>query len=243
MKYSVIIGTYAGQNNLSKMILAILGMTIPPEEIIVWSNYNEQNPFDYSELKNQYKHIQFIECSGNDGCFSRFAMAYLIKSPYVMVFDDDTVPGKRWAENCIESMKKIGDGILGTRGVTLAGAKYQSRNSAGIGAYNEDIKECDLVGHSWFFKRENIKYLFGTLPIHWVTGEDIQLSACAKIAGIRTYAPPHPKENKEFWGSTERGLGNNRSRLCYIDSNQTHKRTETVQFWIKNGWKPLFMEK
>ena len=243
MKYSVVIGAYAGQKNLPKMISAILGMTIPPEEIIVWSNYNEQYPFDYSELKNEYKHVQFVECNKNYGCFARFAVSYLTKTPYVMIFDDDTVPGKRWAENCIESIKKIGDGILGARGVILTKAKYIPRDSAGLGAYNEDIKECDLVGHSWFFKREYIKYLFEKLPVHWDTAEDIQLSACAKIAGIRTYAPPHPRENKELWGSIHRGLGNDRKRLSHQDRNQQKKRTEVVQFWIKKGWKPLFMEK
>jgi len=243
MKYSAIVGTYAGQQNLSRIIPAITEMTVPPEEILVWSNYNEQQPFDYSQLKDEYKQVRFIECNMNCGCFARFTMAYLTKTPYVMVFDDDTIPGKRWAENCIKTMEEVKDGILGSRGVRLDRPQYIPRDSAGLGAWNTTTVECDLVGHSWFLKRTYIKYMFEQLPIHWDTGEDIQLSACAKIAGIKTFVPPHPRENSEFWGSIQRNLGNDRKRLSHQDKSQQQKRTEVVRFWINNGWKPIFMEK
>ena len=63
----------------------------------------------------------------------------------------------------------------------------------------------DIVGHSWFFKKEWITQLIKELPDideeMFVCGEDMHLSyVLQKYLYIPTMVPPHPLENKELWG-------------------------------------------
>ena len=70
---------------------------------------------------------------------------------------------------------------------------------------NNDIPiQVDLVGHSWFFKKEWLSYMWREIPNpkYNTCGEDMHFSyMLQKYANIPTYVPPHPKNNKELWGS------------------------------------------
>ena len=77
---------------------------------------------------------------------------------------------------------------------------------------NTSTVEVDLVGHSWFFRREWLTKFWNDLPPvsgFDFMGEDMHLSfAVQRYLGISTYVPPHPTDDREMWGSTmpQRGV-------------------------------------
>lgn len=236
MRYSVIIGVYNGAQNVPRILGALRHQTKKPEKVFVWAN----------RIVGPLIGATTVQTPDNLGCFARFSLVGVCQTEAVMVLDDDTVPGCKWAENCINVMEAHKrDVILGCRGIILKGPSYAPFKEAGLYGGNIHTQECDLVGHSWFFMREHGHFMFDRMPVLWSTGEDMHFSAHAKMAGIRTYCPPHPKSNRDAWGSTEPRLGGAPGRLHTSGpkGESFRLRGQVVKGLIDRGWRPLFKEK
>jgi hypothetical protein len=220
---------------------AIRAQSIKPAQIWLWINYHEDNKdFDPETLgvdrvfKNDF----------NWKFYGRFAAALLADTEYVALYDDDTIPGRRWHENCLETMKTH-EGIMGSAGIILKGNRYVNHDRCGWPTQNTEVTEVDLVGHSWFFKREWLRYLWQEKPVTWDNGEDIQFGFMAKIhGGIPTYCPPHPSEEPELHGSilgNELGIDNKATSTNSSVSHQTFftERDVCVQTGLQKGWKTV----
>jgi len=201
-KITVILNVYKRPHVLIEQITAVKKQTFSPEKIIIYKNFVEgiELPKIPDELN---KNITIIESSENFGVWGRFAIGLLANTEYVCIFDDDTIPMPKWFENCINTMK-VTPGLLGTNGVIFKkGVEYNGEN-VGWNTPNETTKEVDIVGHSWFFKREWLQYLWDYIPNYDSVlrrGEDIAFSAMLQKNGIKTYVPAHPKDEKDLWGS------------------------------------------
>jgi len=171
----------------------------------------------------------------------RFAFGLLAKTEYVAFFDDDTIPGPKWFENCMNTINSGYDGILGSVGVILKSDNYSNNTKVGWGYTPNQIPvEVDLVGHSWFMKKDYLRYLWYEEPLSWENGEDMQLSYLAqKYGNVKTFVPPHPLSDTSIWGSLpDKGVkyGNDMNASW---RNKTHSpiRNELVKEQIKRGWK------
>ena len=238
---TVILNCYRRPYNLKMQIEAIRNQTVPPKNIWLWVNdHSDNHGFDYSDLGIDRIFLNDF----NWKFYGRFAAALLCDTDYVAIFDDDTVPGERWFENCFSTMKEK-PGILGSAGVILNSQRYMDHRRSGWAAKNDDIEKVDLVGHAWFFKRDWLKYLWREKPPTWDNGEDIQFSYSAqRYGGIQTYCPPHPKNDKSLHGSI---LGNELgidSKATSNNNEVTHEqffseRDQCVYYALQNGWKTV----
>lgn len=235
---TVILNCYKRPQYLQEQIEAIENQTIPPNDIWIWYNKPEdQKQHDLTDLG--YK---VTTCNYNFKFHGRFAFGLLVQTKYVAFFDDDTIPGKNWFQNCLDTIEKGYDGILGSAGIYLKGNQYDPHQKIGWnGIHNEQVCEVDLVGHAWFMKKDYLRYLWYEDPISWDNGEDMQLSYQAqKYGNIKTYVPPHPKSDHSIWGSLpEKGskYGNDENANWIKKSNHRPLRNQIVQEQIKNGWK------
>ena len=238
---TVILNSYRRPYNLKRQINAIKNQTIGPKEIWLWVNDHEDNHgFDYSDLGID----KVFHNNHNWKFYGRFAAALLADTEYIAIFDDDTIPGREWFENCLTTMGTH-EGILGSAGILLNDYHYVNHDRCGWPTQNAEAEEVDLVGHAWFFKREWLQYLWKEKPPTWDNGEDIQFAYSAKTyGGIKTFCPPHPPNNREMHGSI---LGNELG----VDSKATSNNNETThqQFFserdkcvihgIENGWETV----
>jgi hypothetical protein len=240
---TVILNCYRRPQYLKEQIRLIKEQTIKPEQIWVWVNHHEDNEsFDFSDLDVD----RVIRSNFNWKFYGRFSIAMLADTEYVALFDDDTLPGNKWFENCIETMD-IKDGIMGGAGVKLKGKQYREHTRFGWSSQNEEIVEVDLVGHAWFFRQSWLKYLWMEKPFTWENGEDIQFSyCCQKFGGIKTYCPPHPKDDfakhsslKGYeYGVDDKATSNSRNHSVFYQ-----QRDACVANAIDNGWKTVEMRK
>ena len=84
-------------------------------ETALWVNHDPETEFDEALLKG----IPHVRSSNrNWGVWPRFLFCAEFKSEYVCVFDDDTIPGSRWIENCLKTMNST-PGLLGANGVLI----------------------------------------------------------------------------------------------------------------------------
>jgi glycosyltransferase involved in cell wall biosynthesis len=234
---TVILNCYRRPEYLESQIKAIKEQTIQPKEIWLWVNYHEDNKkIDFTSLgvdrvfRNDY----------NWKFYGRFAGALLARTEYIAMFDDDTIPGNQWLENCFATMKTH-EGILGGAGVILKDDKYFGHDRYGWSSQNEEVIEVDLVGHAWFFKTEWLQYLWKERPFTWENGEDIQFSYLAqKYGNIKTYCPPHPSSDRSLHSSLkgyELGVDSKATSATRNYSVFYKQRNACVKNAIDNGWK------
>ena len=204
---SVILNCYKRPQYLQEQYLALEEQTYTPKNILIWQNKGDLENFKplNENIANQ---CTSAVSNTNFGVCARFSYALNCRTEYVCVFDDDTIPGKKWLENCYETIQQH-EGLLGTIGVIFNDLNYHSFFRYGWDNPNEQTEKVDIVGHSWFFKREWLSAFWSDtdLPLYYTSGEDIHFSyAIQKYLNLNTYVPPHPVSQPDLWGSKP-GLG------------------------------------
>lgn len=235
---TVILNAYRRPYNLEPQLEALRKQTIQPKQIWLWVNYHEDNKnYDFKNFGiDRIFHNDF-----NWKFYGRFAAALLADTEYIAIFDDDTIPGSKWFENCFETMKTH-EGILGSAGVILNSTTYTNHVRCGWPIQNKKPTRVDLVGHAWFFKREWLSYLWAEKPPTWDNGEDIQFSYLAqKYGGIQTYCPPHPPKERELHGSILGDKLGIDDKANSINNKTSHwqLRDMCVKYAVANGWKTV----
>jgi hypothetical protein len=199
-KVSVVLNGFERPHTFPLQLQALNNQTVQPLEILTWINGSYKiHDFDYKLLNQTKLSIN----SFNYGVWARFSFALNTRGDYVCIFDDDTIPGPRWIENCLSCMEKQ-EGLYGAIGIIFEDLDYIKYNRHGWANPNEEIVQTDIVGHCWFFPREYLSAFWreATIPLSSVCGEDMHLSySIQKYLGKSTFVPPHPKENKDLWGS------------------------------------------
>lgn len=239
MSITTVLQIYKRPDYLKEQLEAIDTQTIKSERIFIVHNEGGVK-FDIPERED----IQYFYISPNQKFHPRFALGLLAKTEYVSFFDDDTIPGSRWVENCINTINKH-DCICVTNGRII---DRINKRQYGPGWSNPSDKEVevDFGGHAWFLKKKNLKYMFYDDIIEYNNGEDIQLSANAKIfANIPTFVPPHPISDKTLWGSDpEKAMKFGCDSVSSWIVNKTHNQERYRLFdeYVKRSWK-LLLEK
>jgi hypothetical protein len=243
---TVILNLYKRPHVLQEQINSIRNQTIKPKHIIIWKNYaiNDSTIIDIPKEISQDKSIVIVDCNQNLGVWPRFLMGLLFNTEYVAVFDDDTIPGKMWFQNCITTIN-IYNGLLGSIGLIFnntSGYYNDNYQRHGWVRPNIDTIQVDFVGHAWFFRRIWILELYKILPDYdnfLICGEDMGFSWALQQIGINTYVPPHPPNNIEMFGSIPELAWKygNESIAISKDSNNLNKFLSMFLFYKNKGFK------
>ncbi len=202
MSICAVLTLYKRPYTLIEQLTAVQNQSVPPQKIIIWRNASPgvSMPSIPPELM---KNVTIIDSSENFGVWARFSVGLLVNTEFICVFDDDTIPGRRWFENCLNT-QKTHPGLLGGIGIVFdEGTQYKGTRYGWDGVCDEPI-EVDIVGHAWFFRQEWLSILWQFHPTYDImlrAGEDIGFSFMLQKCGIKTYVPPHPKDQLELYGS------------------------------------------
>ena len=234
---TAILTVYKRSRYLSQQIEALRNQTIPPTEIWVWTNQADVSIEDFSTLADRV-----VVSNSNWKFWGRFALANMVRTRYVALFDDDILPQENWFRNCIDTLSNSGNHILGGSGVILpASGGYSSKHKVGWnGHHYQDVTDVDLVGHAWFFNKQVLKYMWAEEPHSWDNGEDIHFSAMAlKHGGIKTVVPPHPDSDESLWSCRPdfgKAVGRS-STATYKEEGHHAVRDDVVNAARASGWK------
>jgi hypothetical protein len=249
---TALLNGYRRTENLDRQIEALRQQTVIPTDVMIWHN----RPGPDKEFNMGVSGIsRSAYCNVNLGVWARFAYALNAKTDFVCVFDDDTIPGPRWFENCLATMAQK-EALLGTIGLLYDNppqplspevSYYNKLQKIGWNAVNNNAPvEVDLVGHAWFFKRSWLSLFWRELPDpkFEFCGEDMHFSfMLQKYLGIPTFVPPHPPDQKDLWGSVQGQLGVDDNSLWEknaADASGTPFRLALNDFFIqqrRKGWK------
>jgi hypothetical protein len=241
---SVILTAWQRPQHLDEQVARVLGQSVPPCEVVLWYNQPPKamglwQRKQLLEFQNANK-VRKIVCDHNFGIIPRFLMAPAMEGDYVCIFDDDTMPGERWFENCLRFVDKERTlcGTIGLRFLSKTEPKTEAPRMGWDGC-NEKLEFVDLVGHSWFFRREWARHFLEIEPRSRVFGEDIHFCAMLQRHGIRVACPPHPKSDTSLWGSVKGKLGVDRVAISSQDRSREY--ADVLRYEIEHGFKPMLL--
>ena len=239
-----IINCYKRWDGLSDIVNALERQSLPPKEIHILFN-TLPPPELVNELRNKASTTNIVCSDKNLGVWNRFAYALNIKTEYICIFDDDTVPGEKWLENCNNSMIER-EGLYGTVGLRLYDKDcYMNHRRFGWPSPNVETEEVDLVGHSWFFKREWLPFYWRDLPPahgYDFMGEDMHMSfAIQKYLKLPTLVPPHPSDNHSLWGSIASSRGVDSHAISM--TGKASRMDYAVKRLVDLGWRLPYVSK
>lgn len=230
---TVLINGFLRLDNIKLMVEALRNQTIQPNKIIVYYTKPTKD-FIVPFIDN----VDFIVAEEDHGLPSRFAIGLITKTNYLCIMDDDMVPGNKWLEICLDLIKKENAVICGY------GMKYNNsmsdlnaRRFGDHGESNEKPEQVDVGGHSWFMKKEWLKYFWMEDPIDWKVSDDIHFAYTLKKYGnLKIIVSPHPVSDKTIWSNTMLELG--------MGTRSLHARKEEdVNVWKnpveQNQWEML----
>jgi hypothetical protein len=196
-RIGVILNTYK-RRNIGLQLEALRGQTVKPADLLVWRN----DDWTDEEFRSLAGDVRFVRASENMGVWPRFLVGCLVKSDFVAVFDDDTVPGCRWLENCLTCYERQ-PGVYGANGIRLPSGTYHGGSRHGWVRPVDRVEQVDVVGHAWFIPQWLCLSVMRLCGDHLRAGEDMALSFTAQQNGFDTFTPPHPRHNREPWGSLD----------------------------------------
>lgn len=233
MEIGVVLNTFR-RKNVRMQLDAIAMQTIQPKEVLIWRN--DDWPDD--EFKCLAEGNRFVKASENFGVWPRFFAASLISCEFIAVFDDDTIPGSRWLENCRDCYRK-NRAVYGSHGIRLPSDKYRGGVSFGWKKSCSQAERVDVVGHAWFFPRWLASRVLDVYDGCLTAGEDMALSYVAQVNGFDTFTAPHPAADLRMWGSLSgRQLGHDEHAISHTKSGWNGYEKEYQRFRAM-GWKLL----
>lgn len=242
---SVVLNLYKRPQNLELQLDALDKQTLKPKEVLLYQDGTGDTVKIPENIKDRFNLIEISE--ENKGVWARFDFAKrIVQNEYVCVFDDDTICGSRWLENCHSNMMEE-EGLYGTIGILLteqikSNYPYRGFFRVGWDGFIEDRTQVDFVGHSWFFKKSWLEYLFEAPQVikqYKLVGEDMAFSYQLQKKDIKTFVPPHPKSNLDLFGSMPLlalELGTSKEAVSYA-TGASGDMNEAINFLLNNGWK------
>ena len=244
---SIVLNLYKRPENLELQLKALEKQTLKPKEILLYQDGTSETIKIPENVKDKFDIIEIGQ--ENKGVWERFRFAQRkATSKYVCIFDDDTIPGSRWLENCMTEMLKQ-EGLYGTIGIVMKNPKKYPEGF-GTNYYRvgwegnlNHTAEVDFVGHSWFFKKEWLEYLFDApaqIQECKLCGEDMSFSYELLKHNIKTFVPPHPKNNLEMFGSNPQKAWELGSNKCAISMNENNlNNMKKAISYLIDDWQTL----
>ncbi|TSA11186.1 MAG: glycosyltransferase [Deltaproteobacteria bacterium] len=244
-KISVILTAWCRPQFLEEQVERVLDQSIHPHDVVLWYN-SPPKKLGFLERKQLVsfkndKYIKKIICDYNFGIIPRFSMASCMEGEYVCIFDDDTMPGERWFEHCLSYVdnKNVMCGTIGLRFLSSNELKTE-KPRMGWEAMNTHLEYVDVVGHSWFLRREWARYFWDEEPLLRSFGEDIHFCAMLQRHGIGVVCPPHPAHDKSLWGSVKPERGVDKVAIS-CSSDKSKEFWQVVRHEIERGYKPILL--
>lgn len=246
---TVVLTAYKRIDSLKLQLDAISAQTQKPKEIWLFQDKVAKDYFItiQDQLLEAFDNVYIA--NENIGVWGRFEFARKAKTKYVCIFDDDTIPGERWFENCFNNIT-IQSGIYGAIGIVLfENTEYPSTGFCRVGwaRPNKKVREVDFVGHSWFLETRWLDFMMDEaidMKKYKYAAEDMSLSYAASLHGIKTYVPEQPFGKYELWGSQpDLGTILGEGSVALSSNGNWSRMNKAVLELLDNDWNCLYKRK
>lgn len=213
------------RNYTDAQMVSMMGQTFKPSEIVVWNNGSH---WDWPGVK-------VIHAPFNAGVWPRFWHCLSFDTDFVAVFDDDTIPGHKWLQTCLENFQER-PGVYGAAGVIFPESTREPRLYTKADRPGPAV-EVDVVGHCWFMPTDWIRYVCGEprTSRYDTAGEDYHVCwSVQKHLGVKSYIPMIQDERSQY-GTLLSDLGTDDVALYRTPGEEDKKKLAHQLLWDA-GW-------
>ncbi len=244
----VMLTLYNRPQYLIEQIEAVRAQTHEVAKIWCW---HQPGDTDVGNLLGRAGHVtdRIFHPEENTGVWSRFYASLELETDFVLILDDDTIPGPGWVQNCLDTYERV-EAPLGAVGI-IYGERRDGRGERPNGhregwcSGNNRAMMVDHIGHAWFLPMEMLRLYDATdaCQITHLAGEDYHLSwAIKQHLGIRPWVPPHPAGDRDIWGSLK-GVDYGCDPAALFTQPGQSERLHQVHLWyVGQGWKTMHDE-
>lgn len=238
MNFLTVILSVWKRETLKRQLEAIYNGTLLPNRTIIYQN---ECHVDISSIAKEYDCERIKSIDHNHRYHARFSIPLFCDSEYFSIFDDDTIPGRKWHEYAASQAESL-DGIIGANGRSFLTNINKQIATGGVssGQFPEKAVYSDIVGHAWFAKKQHFHNMWSRKPLSLETGEDIHFSIVNKVFyGVNTFVPAQPKDDPDVWGDCDPQLGADLV-ASWRGKEHTKARMRLYRDWLEAGWVPYY---
>ena len=243
---TVVLTIFDRLDYFEEQLAAIKAQSVPVD---IWVDYTVLRPEEMMSVLERFPDLKFsIHWNQNLKYHGRFNYALNADTPYVFICDDDIIPGQRYLEHCIETLRITGDALLTAYGVILDPDEmgYRPARKEGYKSMNPHPLKVDMAGQSMFFPTRLLKYLNQEPPLSRENGEDLHFSyMLQKHAKIPVIVPAHLPHEPDKWGCdpVKGELYGEDDKATWKKSNHVPIRDFIVDTYRKDGWNLVGLER
>lgn len=227
-RITVILTAYK-RDYFREQISAIRSQTgVEIDTIFLWQNEAHVNVDQMRESG-----VKLVKSDHNFKFWGRFSLAFMARTSFVAIFDDDMVPGEEWLANAIRCCQQH-NCIAGANGRIFDGKSDWYR----VGDQGRVLADTpvDFVGHCWVFRTEYLKAFFVERPHSFENGEDLHFSLSAKLNyGIDSYVV---RQVNERTSAAARDFGRDEHATHLVLPKHDAVRMEIFRYWTDRGYVP-----
>jgi hypothetical protein len=161
----------------------------------------------------------------------RFSIATMLDNEFVVILDDDTMPGGKWIEAALDHLKANPNDVVVARGVKLD----ESLGEQGVGPGNEpkETAEVDYGENGWVVRRDKLIDMLAqdVLDQNPYFGWSIHLGWAAKHMGGKTVVLPYTVETAGMLQGPARDAVSLRRSAIWAE-----KHYQIVRHYRNAGW-------
>ncbi len=250
--YAQVLNLYK-RNSLGMQLFALFKQTRTPSKLLIYQNesYVQIAPL---WLVKRLKNVDItINRNWNAKYHGRFYASLMLEEPYIILWDDDISPGRKWNDLCVMASSSSNGAVVTGNGRLIEVVNSEELSikqhgielSQGVRTIPETI--VDYGGHSWCFPSMAIPEMAGIRPPTHANSEDFHISAATYISSQRvTLVPAHSASNIDCVPDTS--IFRPGSRKYAVDAHASHRlisefantRNKIIAKWISDyGYVPV----
>lgn len=209
------------------------------------------NPSPIRLDPKQVQHVQrvpHVRASEDMGPWVRWLWATGVQTRYVLVADDDWLPGPEWLRLAVERMdaSDAEDRVcVAAGGVVYNSDVYNDVFPVGPESLQREETVVDAGCGAWLMRTEWARTVFDFPKIGSPMSTKLHVAAALQHDGIQTIVLPYPHNNRNVWGMLEPPRPGTIAMHIDAQANQTGVNSEQIRyqdylaFRHDADWEPL----
>lgn len=242
---TVVLSQHARPQHLETQLRALRASSVQPHAMFCWVN-PAGVPLDDRMLAG----ILTVRASKDMGPWCRWRMAAEADTKYVLVIDDDCIPGTDWLKAALDRIHAAEQRdehiIVCAGGLLFTEDRFDAIFPAGPEAPRLEEQAVDVGRGAWLFAAKHIEDFnaFPRMTPDGLLSQPLHFAAALQHEGVTQVVLPYPPGDRACWGMQEppkpdgtSAIIDNRARAGQ-DNPAMYYRQQAYMAYRAGGWEP-----